>query len=392
MSFETECIHDKNKGFTSLPHQLPIYATSSFSFNTFEEANAVFTGDKEGHVYSRYGNPTIDSVAKKIANLESYGLELEPFGLMTSSGMAAISTLLMTLCEKDATVLTQQNLYGGTTELLDKVIRKIGAQIQYDNLYDLNHVEEVLHCGKVSVIYLETPANPTLACIDLEAISNLAKKYNAVTVVDNTFCTPYLQRPFEYDIDYVIHSTTKYLNGHGNSISGIIIGRDKSRYSEIWKSLKLLGTNSNAFDAWLLNNGLKTLAVRMDRHSQNAHEIATYLHNHVKVEYVNYLSLPSHNDHDLAKKQMRNFGGMMSFVMKDGMDAAVSFLDSVKLCSIAPTLGDVDTLVVHPATMSHMNVPRKMRERNGILDGLIRISVGIESIEDLLDDIGQALN
>lgn len=391
MSFESQCIHDKNKAFTSLPHQLPIYATSSFEFETYQEVSAVFKGEKYGHVYSRYGNPTMDSVAQKIANLEAYSLDLDAFGLLTSSGMSAISTLLLTICESGSTLITQENLYGGSTELLKKVISKVGAEIIFTNLYDLNKTEDLLKQGEISVMYLETPANPTLACIDFEAICSLARKYKVTTVVDNTFCTPYLQQPFSYGIDYVIHSTTKYLNGHGNAISGIIVGRDKSRYEEIWKTLKLVGSNSSAFDAWLLNNGIKTLSLRMDRHSSNATRLATMLHDHEAVSYVNYLSLDTHPDHSLAKRQMRDFGGMLSFVVKDGFDAATAFMNNLQFCTIAPTLGDVDTLVVHPASMSHMNVPKEVRDRNGIVDGLIRISVGIENINDIRNDVEQAL-
>lgn len=391
MSFESHCIHDKNKSFTSLPHQLPIYASSSFAFETFAEANAVFTGESTGHIYSRYANPTMDSVAQKIANLETYGLDINAYGLMTSSGMAAIATLLMSLTGQGDHILTQENLYGGSTELLEKVIKKVGATITYGNMYDLTELESTLSKHDITLMYLESPANPTLDCLDLKGISILAKKYGVITVIDNTFCTPYLQQPFAYNIDYIVHSTTKYLNGHGNSISGIIIGKDQSKFDDIWKMLKLVGTNSNPFDAWLLNNGIKTLALRMNKHSYNAMKVAEFLDAHRSVDYVNYLGLPSHKHHTIAKNQMRDFGGMLSFVLTGGYDAATAFMDHLQFCTIAPTLGDVDTLVVHPASMSHMNIPREVRERNGILDGLVRISVGIEDIEDIISDIKQAL-
>jgi len=211
------------------------------------------------------------------------------------------------------------------------------------------------------------------------------------TVIDNTFCTPYLQQPLMYSIDLCLHSTTKYLNGHGNSICGAVIGLDKEKMSKVWEAMKLVGTNSNAFDAWLLNNGLKTLALRMDAHCANTKELAGWLESLPEVEKVNYPGLESHPDHVLAQKQMKKAGGMLSFELRGGLEAGLRFMNRLKLCTLAPTLGDVDTLVLHPASSSHLKVPREVRILNGISDGLIRLSVGIENVDDIKEDLLQAI-
>lgn len=392
ISFESLCIHDisddKNKS-----HQLPIYATSSFEFDTLKEGIDVFTGEKEGYLYSRYSNPTINAVENKIACLEGYDLDVEPFGIMTSSGMAAISTLCFALCSSGDSIITQEDLYGGTTQYFEKVMAKYGINIIYTDLNDNDTLYKIIEkTPKTKLIYIETPSNPTLTCIDLRALSKIAQHHKIQTIVDNTFCTPYIQRPLSMGIDYVIHSTTKFINGHGNGISGIIVGKDKVSYEEISRAMKLIGTNSNAHDAWFVNNGIKTLSLRMNQHSSNAMELATYLDAHPKVEIVNYLGLSSHNSHQLAKQQMSHFGGMLSFAIRGNIHDASTFVDKLSFCTIAPTLGDVDTLIVHPASMSHMNIPKEIRERNGIPDTLLRASVGIENIDDIIYDINQALS
>ncbi len=386
MKFSTICVKQPKDHLTTKPHQLPIYASSSFVFDKIEDGIEIFTGDKKGHVYSRYGNPTIDAVGQKLAELESFGLEGEYFGLMTSSGMSAISTVLSSLLRPGAKLITQGNLYGGTTELIKKVYGNAGTESYFVDLSDLNLLENYLKKHpEISVIYFETPSNPTLDCLDIQGICALAKTYDCVTVVDNTFCTPYLQKPLSFGVDYVIHSTTKYLSGHGNSIAGVIVGKEENR-NGVWQYLKLNGTNCNPFDAWLVNNGLKTLALRMDKHSSNAMSLARYLSQKPEVSKVNYNGLETHPFHEVAKKQMCQFGGMLSFEMKEGKEAAIKFMNQLKLSTLAPTLGDVDTLILHPVTSSHLNVPKEMCLANGITDGLIRVSVGIEDFEDLKND------
>jgi methionine-gamma-lyase len=388
----TLCVREHPENKTTKSHQLPIYATSSFAFETIEEGIEIFTGKKEGHVYSRYANPTVDTVANKLAKLEAFGTDKNAYAYLTSSGMAAISSIGIALLKSGDKILTQGNLYGGTTELFKKLFSRMGIETIFTDLNNLSKVESYLEQDNaIKMIYFETPANPTLACVDLAEMSRIAKKHHKITVIDNTFPTPYLQQPLKYDIDFVIHSTTKFLNGHGNSISGVIIGWKEEWKKKVWEVIKLAGTNTNAWDAWLLNNGLKTLALRMDRHCSNAMELATYLEQHQSVNFVNYIGLDSHPHHHIAKKQMSGFGGMLSFEVKGGQERALRFMNKLQLATMAPTLGDVDTLVLHPATSSHLNVERTMREANGITDGLIRISTGIEDIRDIIADIDQAL-
>lgn len=394
ISFESICVHEPKDTKRNKPHILPIYASSSFEFESINEGIDIFTGEKEGYVYSRYANPTMDSVANKLAQLESFGIDKEAVAYLTSSGMSAISTLITGILDKGDKILTQANLYGGTTELINKIFTRFGIEPIFTNFKDLEKVESILNSdSSIKMVYLESPANPTLACVNLEKLAGLGKRYQAYTVIDNTFCTPYLQQPLKFGIDFVIHSTTKYLNGHGNSTSGAIISLHRDiMHEKVWTALKLLGTNCNPFDAWLLNNGLKTLVLRMDKHVQNAQALAEFLENHPKVEKVNYTGLKSHPDHELASKQMKGHGGMLSFEVKGGIEAGMKFMNHISFCTLAPTLGDVDTLILHPASMSHKNVPREIRLENEITDGLIRVSVGIEDISDLKEDLGEALN
>ena len=284
-AFSSICVKESKEHRTTRPHQLPLYATSSFEFEDIRQGMDIFTGKKTGHVYGRYGNPTIEAVAEKIAHLETHGLDIEAMGIMFSSGMSAISTLLMACLQSGDKILSQGNLYGGTTELLLSVLEPLGLGTVLCNLQDLSQVEEQLKSDPaIKMIYFETPANPTLACVDIAELTALAKRYHKYTAIDNTFCTPYLQQPFRQGVDFIIHSTTKYLNGHGNSIAGIVIGRDVTFMKDhVWKTMKLLGTNCNPWDAWLTNNGLKTLHLRMAQHSSNALQIAQFLDAHPQV-------------------------------------------------------------------------------------------------------------
>ncbi len=392
LSLKSFCVAEHKDTKTTQPHQLPLYATSSFVFDEVEESIEIFTGKKQGHVYSRYGNPTVDTVAAKIAAMEGYQCDFTPFAYLTSSGMAAISTLLYAILNAGDAILTQANIYGGTTELFNKVMSRHGLTPVFSRFDDLSEIE---HCirqnSSIKAIYLETPSNPTLDCVDLQAVAGLAAQYGILTIIDNTFCTPYLQQPFKYGIDFIIHSSTKYLNGHGNSISGVILGKDASLESRIKTTLKLMGATSNAWDAWLLNNGLKTLALRMDAHCKNAMALATWLSAHPKVERVNYLGLPDHKYHPLASRQMAAYGGMLSFAVNGSMEETLSVMNKLSLCVQAPTLGDVDTLVLHPASSSHLNVDESLRESFGITNNLIRVSVGIEDTKDIINDFEYAL-
>lgn len=393
MRFNSICTKELRSKQEVRSHILPIYPTSSFSFDTIEQGINIFKGEEAGHVYGRYGNPTIEAVADKIAQLEAYGLDNQAKAIMTSSGMSAISTLFMATLKAGDKVLTQGNLYGGTTELLTSILAPFGVETVMTNLKDLSKVEDlVAKDDTIKMLYFETPANPTMACVDMEALADIAKKYGRKSAVDNTFCTPYTQQPFKYGVDFIVHSTTKFLNGHGNSIAGVVVGTDvEFMEQKVWKVLKLVGTNCNPFDAWLTWNGMKTLGIRMDKHSANAMQVAQMLEANAAVERVNYNGLISHADHEIAKRQMRQFGAMLSFELKGGLQAGIDFMNRIRFCTLAPTLGDVDTIILHPASMSHVNIAREIRERNGITDGLIRISVGIEDVEDILADLEGAI-
>ena len=394
LSFNSLCVREIKENRTTKPHVLPIYATSSFEFDNIDQGMRIFRGEESGHVYSRFGNPTVDTVAAKIALLETHGTPVtHAEALLFSSGMSAILTLMLAVLKSGDKILTQANLYGGTTEQFIKVLAPNGIVPVFTDLSDIDLVQQKLKTEpSIKMIYGESPANPTLACIDLEAIAQIGSETGVYTTIDNTFMTPYLQQPFKHGIDFVIHSTTKYLNGHGNSTAGVLIsGHQDLMKKDIWRTMKLAGTNSNAWDAWLVHNGLKTLPLRMDRHCKNAMEIAKYLDNHSAVEKVNYPGLPSHRHHNLALRQMSDFGGMLSFEVKGGLVPALSFLRKISFCSHAPTLGDVDTLIMHPASASHVNLPKDVREAQGIVDGLIRLSVGIEDAKDIIADLGQAL-
>lgn len=376
------------------PHVQPLYMSSSYRFKNLEEGIEIFTGQKEGHVYGRYGNPNVEACASKIAELEVMGLEKKAHGVMVSSGMAAISTLIDALLQAGDTIISPPNLYGGTTELLNKVIAKQGIEIIYSSFENVDELEDRMKqaSGQILVLF-ETPTNPTLSVVDLKAVAEVCQKNKAISVVDNTFMTPYLQQPFAFGIDYIIHSTTKYINGHGNSIAGVIIGTDLKAMKElVWTSMKLLGTNCSPWEAWLTSQGIKTLALRMDKQCENAMEIATYLENHPKVNQVFYPGLSSFKGHEIAKKQMLKYGAMLSFEVDGGIENAKKVMNHFQFISIAPTLGDLDTLALHPATMSHLNIAKEIRLSQNITDGLIRLSIGIENISDIKNDLEKALS
>lgn len=392
ISFQTLCVSERKDNKSTDPHQLPIYATSSFKMESTDDAIDIFTGKTKGHVYGRYGNPTIDTVASKIADLESFGTEINAYCYLTSSGMSAISTLMYALAKSGDTILTQGNLYGGTTELFKKVMANHGVKSHFLNFDDLEDLKKAIESDRtIKFIYIETPANPTLAIVDLKALNALAKEFGLITIIDNTFCTPYIQQPLKFGIDFVIHSTTKFLNGHGNSIGGAIVGQRIDLQSNLFTTLKLLGATCNPWDAWLINNGLKTLALRMDKHCSNAMSLASKLVVLDGISKVNYNGLESNPYHELAKQQMNQFGGMISFEVEGNIESAKRFIDALEVCTHAPTLGDVDTLVLHPATSSHLNVDKDLRDQYGITDNLIRMSVGIESINDIYLDVANAL-
>lgn len=391
-------LHAAGNEHAEYAHVPPIYATSTFTFDTAQQGMERFAGKDKENIYSRWGNPTFKVAEQTIAALEAFGLNdengnpLQLKALLHASGQAAMTTMFMSNLKAGDTLLSHFSLYGGTYELMHKVLDENGIKTLIVDMRDLNLVEDAIKKNKLKLIHIETPANPTIQCVDIEAVTALAKKHGIIVTVDNTFATPYLQQPFKYGVDFVFHSTTKFLNGHGTAIGGVLIGKDiEFMKTKAWKWHALLGGNANPFDAFLLTLGMKTLELRMDRHCSNAAEVASFLSQHNGVAHVNYTGFASHPDHATALKQMKHFGPMMSFELKGGLEAGKKFIDKLQMCVRAVSLGTADTLLSHPASMTHYSVPREERIRFGITDGLIRMSVGIENVNDILNDLEQAL-
>ena len=391
-------VHSGHQQDPKYAHQVPIYASSTFVYDEARQGMRRFSGQEEGYIYSRWGNPTFTEAENKIAALESFGIvkngePLQLKGILHASGMAAITTLLLVNLKPGDKILTHYSLYGGTEELMSKVLPPLGIEAIIADLRDPGKAEEILKKDKaIKMLYIETPANPTIQCVDIEVLSALARQHGIQTACDNTFATPFLQQPFRYDVDFVVHSTTKFLNGHGTAIGGILLGRDIDfMKTKVYTLAKTLGGNANPFDAFLLINGMKTLEVRMERHCQNAMEVAHYLEKHNAVAKVNYTGLASHPDYATAAKQMKHPGAMLSFELKGGLQGGIDFMDKLKMCTRTVSLGTCDTLLSHPASMTHYSVPKEEKDKYGISDGLIRMNVGIESLQDILNDLQQAL-
>lgn len=381
-------------------HLTPIYASSTFTFDTAEQGMQRFMGEDKGNIYSRWGNPTFKVAEETIAALEAFGINdekgnpLQLKALLHASGQAAMTNLFMSNLKAGDKILSHYSLYGGTHELMHKVLHDCGVETVIVNMRDLEQVRDAIAKDpSIRMVHLETPANPTIQCVDIAAITSIAKEKQLIVSVDNTFASPYLQQPFKYGVDFVFHSTTKFLNGHGTAIGGVLLGKDLNfMKTKAWKWHALLGGNSNPFDAFLLGVGMKTLEVRMERHCSNATKVAEFLAAHGQVAHVNYPGLESHPDHALAARQMRHPGAVLSFELKGGLDAGKKFIDKLQMCVRAVSLGTVDTLISHPASMTHFGVSKEEREAFGITDGLIRMSVGIENIADILNDLEQSLS
>ena len=384
VGYNTRILHAGHKvDPTTGSHNQPIYQTSTFVFEDADQGAARFGGTDPGYKYSRLGNPNTDALAEKIAALEN-----AEAGLCFGSGMAAISTVMLHLVKAGDHVVAADALYGATFALFEKTLRKFGVEIDWIDTSDVEKVKAAIK-PNTRVIYLETPANPTMKMADIQAISDLTKGTEMKVVVDNTFMSPYFQRPIDLGAHVSIHSATKYIGGHGDVVGGIAVG-----YNDIFKplfaTLKEHGPIMGPFDAFLLNRGVKTLALRMERHNENAMKVAKFLESHPEVVEVYYPGLESHPQHELAKRQMHGFGGTLSFIVKS-FEKGKSLMNNVKLCYLAVSLGDVDTLIQHPASMTHAIMPKAEREASGVTDGLIRLSVGLEDVEDIIADLDQAL-
>ncbi|WP_261133304.1 methionine gamma-lyase [Bacillus sp. Marseille-Q3570] len=384
--FETKVIHS---GYSSEQHHgalaPPIFPTSTFVFPNAESGEQRFAGQQEGYIYSRLGNPTVKMLEERIAILE--GGEK---GLAFGSGMAAVSAVLMGLTKSDDHILCSQGVYGCTFGLLQMLKEKYNVEHDLIAMSNPDVIEAHIQ-PNTKIIFLETPINPTMALVDLEMVGKIAAKYHIKVVVDNTFCTPYLQRPLELGSHIVIHSATKYIGGHGDVVAGLVVSDRETIDLIAATTQKDIGGIMSPFDAWLLLRGLKTLPVRMDRHCDNAMYIARKLKEHSAVESVYFPGDPEFVDYPIAQRQMVRSSGLISFKIKGNKKDAQDLINSMKLLKIAVSLGDAETLIQHPATMTHAVVPYEARERMGITDNLIRLSVGLEAREDIWEDLEQAL-
>jgi methionine-gamma-lyase len=392
--FGTVSVHGAQTPHRTHAHVQPIYQTSTYRFDSVAHGQALWRDEEHGYIYGRLNNPNTEATAAAIAALEGINLPAPPHALMTGSGMGAVSTVLVALTRQGDTVISQQALYGATHTLMDRYLPRNGVQCVTFDGPDLADLERALdQHQRASLVYIETPVNPTMALTDIRGVVARAHAAGAVVVVDNTFASPYIQRPLEMGADIVLHSTTKYLTGHGTVIGGVILTTSEALMKDkLFPTLVNYGANAGPTDAWLTGLGLKTFDLRMARHCANGQAVAEFLESHPAVARVHYPGLPSFPQYDLACRQMDRFGAMMSFELTGGYAAGVKVMDSVQLCTLAVSLGTVDTLIAHPASMMHFKVAPEDRARMGISDGLVRLSVGIEDAEDIIADLDQALN
>jgi methionine-gamma-lyase len=391
----TAAIHAGEIHDTSGAHIAPIYQTSTFTFEDMDAVKALTSGEAEGYVYTRPGNPSRTALARKIAALEGIGMgedREQVKGEIFGSGMAAISAALMGLAKAGEHLVTQRVLYGSADGLISNVLTGYGITNSRIPGLEPGALDRELEAHpNTTVVYLETPANPTMLIIDIGRTAEIAHAHGAALVVDNTFATPILQRPLEHGADIVVHSTTKYINGHGTVVGGAVVARDPEWMMERIKPLVGgIGGVPSPFDCWLTNIGLKTLPLRMARHSESGMTVARFLDQHPAVVATHYPGLPDDPGHEVAARQMDSFGAMIAFDL-GSYDAATRFLDRVQLAKLGVSLGNVDTLIQHPASLTHRLVPPEERAASGITDGLVRLSVGLEGVEDIVTDLDQAL-
>jgi methionine-gamma-lyase len=383
---ETNTIHAgklKDKQFGAL--STPIYQTSTYVFDNVQQGAARFMGEEEGFIYGRLGNPTVRELEMRMAALEKTE-DAAAFG----SGMGAVSATLLANLKKGDHIVSSSALYGCTYALLNHKFAEFGIEVTF---VDMTKQQQILEAIKenTKVIYLETPVNPNLVVIDIEMVATIARKHKLVSIVDNTFMSPALQNPADFGIDLIIHSATKYLNGHGDVIAGVTCGSAEQINNIKLTTLKDMGAVISPNDAWLIIRGLKTLSVRVDRHCSNAQKVAEFLQAHPRIRTINYPGLPSHQGFPLIGKQMKSGGGVMAFEIEGSFDDAVEFMNSLKMCAIAVSLGDAESLIQHPASMTHSPYEPEEREAAGISETLVRLSVGLEHVDDIIEDLNQAL-
>ena len=365
---------------------VPIYQTSTFKFKSAQEGADCFSGKSNGYIYTRIGNPTIKAFEQNIASLEN-GYD----GIATSSGMGAISSVYMALLGAGSHIVSSDAVYGPARGVLEQDFSRFNVEATFVNTSKLENIVSAIK-PNTKVLYIETPANPTMEITDIVACSKIAKEHNLILVVDNTFCSPYLQKPLDLGADVVLHSITKFINGHADIVGGVIVAKDPEIYKKIRHSMVYMGCNMDPTQAFMVLRGVKTLAIRIDRAQESAMKVADYLESHPKVAWIKYPGLTSHPQYELAKTQMKGFGSMMSFGLKGGYEAGQKLMDHVHLATLAVSLGGVETLIQHPASMTHAAVSKENKIAAGITDDLVRFSVGIEDVEDIIDDLKHALD
>ncbi len=382
--FETIAIRTQMERSLYKEHSSPIYLTSSYKFDDAEEMRALFANEKSGNIYSRYSNPNTSEFIERMALME--GAE---DGFATATGMAAVFTTFATFLKNGDHILSSRSVFGSTHQLLTNVFAKWGVSFDYADL-DKPQEWEALIKPNTKMIFVETPSNPGIDIIDLELLGQLAQKHQVLLVVDNCFATPYLQQPLKWGAHISIHSATKYIDGQGRTLGGIILGSHE-HIKEVTNFARHSGPALSPFNAWILSKSLETLPIRMDRHSENALKVAQYLESHPKIKKVKYPFLPSHPQYEIAKKQMKQGGGIVTIVVEGGIEGARNFMDGLKMFSISANLADTKSIATHPATSTHSKLTEEERNIVGIEQGSIRLSIGLEHIDDILADIKAAL-
>jgi len=386
MQIATKCVHSGTKESAEGAVITPIYQTSTFKFKNVEHGASLFKGEADGYIYTRMRNPTVEAMEDAVASLEGGAKAIG-----CASGMAAVHLLFATVLSSGDHIICSESVYGPTITILNDLFSRYGVEFTF---VDSSKIEDIRAAVKsnTKLIYLETPGNPTLSIADIEETSKIAKSINAKLAVDNTFMSPVFQKPFEFGADYIIHSMTKYLNGHADVVAGIVVLKSKEDYPKFRKMSNLIGGVIDPFNSFLVHRGLKTLSIRVERAAQNAMVIAKILENHPKVSWVKYPGLESHPQYKIAQKQMTGPGSMIAIELMDGLSAGIKLMNNIKIFQLAVSLGGVESLIQHPASMTHATIGKESREAAQITDGLVRISIGIENIDDLTKALTDALD
>ncbi|AZJ35609.1 O-succinylhomoserine sulfhydrylase [Tenacibaculum singaporense] len=384
-NFETQAIRTQTERSQFSEHSTPLYLTSSFVFDDAEDMRASFAEEKEKNLYSRFSNPNTTEFVDKIVAME--GAEA---GYAFATGMAAVFSTFGALLNAGDHIVSCRSVFGSTHSLFTKYLPKWNIETSYFKINEIDRIESLIQ-PNTKILYAETPTNPAVDILDLELLGSIAKKHNLLLVIDNCFATPYLQNPIKFGADLVIHSATKLIDGQGRVLGGVVVGKEEL-IREIYLFSRNTGPTMSPFNAWVLSKSLETLSIRVEKHCENALKVAQFLEEHPKVNLVKYPFLKSHPQHEIAKKQMRLGGNIVAFEVKGGIEAGRNFLNSIKVCSLSANLGDTRTIVTHPASTTHSKLSEEDRLEVGITDGLVRCSLGLENVEDIINDLNQALN